>query len=115
MISEFDIYQDETARTAIYAEAGDGSAMALVYTALGLSGEAGEIANKVKKILRDSNGVVTNQVREDLAKELGDVLWYLARLADEAGYGLHDIAQRNLDKLSSRKERGVIQGSGDER
>lgn len=115
MESEFDVYQLVTADTAIYPGAGEGDIEALTYTALGLTGEAGEIANKVKKILRDSGGEVSSEVRKDLSKELGDVLWYLTRLADEIGYSLHQIAQENVDKLNSRKQRGVLGGSGDNR
>lgn len=111
----FDDYQQLTATTAIYPEAGDGSAQALAYVALGLVGEAGEVANKVKKILRDSNGVITDEVREALIGELGDVMWYVARLATELKTSSGNVAQENLNKLLSRKERGVLGGSGDQR
>lgn len=111
----FEEYQLATADTAVYPGALEGNADALSYVTLGLTGEAGEIANKVKKILRDKGGNVTSDDRTELSKELGDVLWYLTRLADEIGYPLEDIAQRNVDKLRSRKERGVISGSGDNR
>ena len=111
----FEDYQVATSTTAFYPGAGEGNADALSYTALGLVGEAGEIANKVKKILRDSGGEVSSEVRKDLAKELGDVFWYLARLADEIGYPLEVIAENNLAKLRSRAERGVLSGSGDNR
>lgn len=115
MESEFDVYQLATAETAIYPGTGEGEAAALTYVTLGLTGEAGEIANKVKKILRDSGGEISSEVRADLAKELGDVLWYLTRLADELGYSLYGIANENMKKLASRAERGVIGGSGDNR
>lgn len=85
------------------------------YPALGLVGEAGEIANKLKKVIRDKSGVLSDEVRESVSDELGDVLWYVAQLATEMGTDLDTIAQRNIDKLSSRKERGVIAGSGDNR
>lgn len=111
----FDDYQLATAETAIYPGAGLGNVEALSYVALGLTGEAGEIANKVKKILRDSGGNVTSEVAKELSKEIGDVLWYLTRLADEVGYSLSQISQENVDKLRSRKVRGVISGSGDNR
>lgn len=111
----FEEYQLATADTAVYPGALEGNADALSYVTLGLTGEAGEIANKVKKILRDKGGNVTDEDRTELSKELGDVLWYLARLSDEIGYPLEDIAQKNVDKLRSRKERGVISGSGDNR
>jgi len=112
---DFDKYQLATADTAIYPGALEGNADALSYVALGLVGEAGEIANKVKKILRDKAGQVKYEDTLELSKELGDVLWYLARLADEIGYPLEAIAQSNLNKLNSRKARGVISGSGDNR
>lgn len=111
----FETYQLATADTAVYPGALEGNADALSYVTLGLTGEAGEIANKVKKILRDKGGNVTDEDRTELSKELGDVLWYLARLADEIGYPLEDIAQKNVDKLRSRQERGVISGNGDNR
>lgn len=110
----FTDYQIATAETAIYPGAGTGDINAVSYTALGL-GETGEVQGKVKKILRDSEGVISNEIRTEIGKELGDVLWYVARLADELGLSLELIAQKNLDKLNSRKERGVLTGSGDNR
>lgn len=85
------------------------------YVALGLTGEAGEIANKVKKILRDNNGVVDDDVKEEIAKELGDVLWYIGSMSKEIGYSLEEIIQMNHNKLTSRLKRGKISGSGDDR
>ena len=82
----------------------------VLYPTLGLCGEAGEIAEKVKKQVRDNNFN-----RHEVAKELGDVLWYLANLAIDIGYNLDEIANINIEKLSSRKERNKIQGSGDNR
>ena len=82
----------------------------VLYPTLGLCGEAGEVAEKVKKQVRD--GVFN---RHEVAKELGDVLWYLTNLANDIGYNLDEIAGMNVDKLQSRKERNVIQGSGDNR
>ena len=87
----------------------------MTYPALGLCGEAGEVAEKVKKTLRDDGGVLSDERREALSRELGDVLWYLSQLATEAGLDLEEIAAENLDKLLSRQERGVLRGSGDER
>ena len=85
------------------------------YPALGLCGEAGEAAEKVKKALRDDGGVLTDERRAALAGELGDVLWYVAQLATEAGLDLDTLAEDNLAKLLSRQERNVLQGSGDTR
>ena len=104
-------YQQRSRATAVYPGAGDN----LLYPTLGLCGEAGEVAEKVKKMVRDDAGVLTPERREALAKELGDVLWYLAQVATEADLDLGVIAGANLEKLLSRQERGVLQGSGDER
>jgi NTP pyrophosphatase (non-canonical NTP hydrolase) len=87
----------------------------LSYVTLGLVGEAGELANKVKKILRDDHGEITNEHRKALSKELGDVLWYTAQFATQLGMDLGWIAEDNLKKLADRRERGVLQGSGDDR
>lgn len=87
----------------------------LVAFILGLSGEAGEVSEKFKKIVRDRDSEVTDEDKKELAKELGDVLWYVAVLAKELGYSLEDVAQMNIDKLFSRQERGVLSGNGDNR
>ena len=87
----------------------------LTYPSLGLAGEAGEFADHAKKVIRDDGGVVSDERRAAMSKELGDVLWYVAQLASELGLELDEIAQANLDKLRSRMERGVLSGSGDER
>ncbi len=105
-IAEFDHYQYLTAQTAVYPKEKE-----LEYLTLGLVGEAGELANKVKKILRGDK--VLN--KEDMASELSDCLWYTARLADALGYDLHKIAEMNIEKLMDRKKRGVLKGSGDNR
>lgn len=86
----------------------------IVYLALGL-GETGEVQGKIKKILRDDNQIISDEKREAIAAELGDVLWYVAVLAAELDLQLEDIANGNIAKLASRKQRGVIQGSGDNR
>ena len=104
-------YQTLSRRTASYPGAGEN----IVYPTLGLAGEAGEVAEKVKKLLRDDGGVLSEERRAALAGELGDVLWYVAQVATEAGLDLAEIAQDNLDKLRSRQERGVLSGSGDQR
>jgi NTP pyrophosphatase (non-canonical NTP hydrolase) len=87
----------------------------LAYPALGLAGEAGEVAEHAKKAIRDDDGQVSEERRAAMAKELGDVLWYVAQLASELKLDLDEIARANLDKLLSRQQRGVLSGSGDDR
>jgi NTP pyrophosphatase (non-canonical NTP hydrolase) len=106
-------YQDAAISTAIYP--GRGSFQGVTYCALKLAGEAGEVAEKVGKVMRDEDSVVTEAKRQDLKKELGDVLWYIAAEANELGFTLEEIAQANVEKLASRKERGKLGGSGDDR
>ena len=102
-------YQRQARSTALYPALGNNP----IYPALGLCGEAGEVADKVKKVLRDEAGVFSDERRQAIALELGDVLWYVSQLADELGYNLESVAQANLDKLASRAQRQVIGGSGD--
>lgn len=107
---ELNEYQDRAMRTAIY------KTLPVVYPALGLAGEAGEVADKVKKTIRDKGGDFTDEtVRTEIAKELGDVMWYLAALARDLGYTLEEIAEMNLAKTQSRASRDRIHGSGDNR
>jgi NTP pyrophosphatase (non-canonical NTP hydrolase) len=108
---DLNFYQTAALQTALYPNRGQN----FVYPALGLVGEAGEVADKLKKVIRDNDGILTDEVRDKVAKEVGDVLWYVANIAYELDYDLNTIAQNNLDKLNSRMERGVIQGSGDDR
>ena len=103
-------YQKLSRRTAEYPRGAW-----LAYPALGLAGEAGEVAEHAKKAIRDDDGTVTSERRAAMAKELGDVLWYVAQLASELELDLDEIAQANLQKLLSRQRRGVLSGSGDER
>lgn len=111
-----DDYQSSAAETAIYPDSHDTSSIiGLSYTVMGLAGEAGEIANKVKKILRDNDGVITGTHQAQIASELGDVLWYVAMVAEQIAYPLDYIAQLNLNKLAGRAEAGTLQGSGDNR
>ena len=107
----FDLYQDAAEATAVYPNKGDN----LYYPALGLAGEAGEVCEKIKKIMRDQNGEFDQNNVEDLTKELGDVLWYVAMIAAELNLSLASVAEGNIAKLLDRKARGVIKGSGDER
>ena len=87
----------------------------LLHWVLGVNGEAGEIAEKVKKIIRDKGGKVSEDDKKELAKEIGDVLWYLAVFANHLGIEFDDIADANLKKLADRKKRGMLGGSGDNR
>ena len=103
-------YQKAIEQFAFYPNAGTGNPMALTYCALGLTGEAGEVAEKIKKYIRD--GVFETAL---VAKELGDVLWYVARMSKELNMSLEDIAYMNVAKLTDRKERDVLKGNGDER
>jgi NTP pyrophosphatase (non-canonical NTP hydrolase) len=87
----------------------------LAYPALGLAGEAGEVAEHAKKAIRDDGATVSEERRAAIAKELGDVLWYVAQVATELDLDLDAVAEANLDKLLSRQRRGVLSGSGDDR
>ena len=107
----FEDYQKQSRGTAVYPKIED----KWVYPVLGLAGEAGEIANKAKKIFRDDNGVITNKKKQEIKEELGDVLWYLAQMATDFGLSLDEVAKNNLAKLYSRKERGTLHGKGDDR
>lgn len=107
----FEHYEARAGETARYPGRGSGS---LVYPVLGLNGEAGEVAEKLKKIIRDREGVVGDE-RASLIKELGDVLWYVAACCHELDVSMAEVAQANLDKLASRSSRGVLHGSGDDR
>lgn len=104
-------YQTAALQTAIYPNMSDN----FIYPTLGLVGEAGEVAEKAKKIIRDGDGTLTPETREKMAMELSDVCWYVAVLAYELDYTLEEIMQMNIDKLASRQARGVLSGSGDNR
>lgn len=104
-------YQQFTRTTKVYTSFGYN---AIVYTALGLAGEAGEVANKVKKVMRGDTEF-TDDAKQEIAAELGDLLWYIARCADEIGYPLAEIAAMNAGKLRARQQAGTLKGSGDQR
>jgi NTP pyrophosphatase (non-canonical NTP hydrolase) len=108
---DFRSYQQRSRETAVYPAAGSNP----IYPTLGLCGESGEVADKVKKVLRDRAGEFTDEVVQALRLELGDVLWYVAQLATELNLDLADIAAANLEKLASRAARQVIGGDGDNR
>lgn len=103
-------YQSKALETAIYPNIGNN----IEYPTLGLCGEAGEIANKVKKIQRDKPKNIKIK-KYEIALELGDVMWYVAVLAKELGYDLEDICGQNVEKLADRKKRNTLSGTGDER
>lgn len=110
-VSDFDKYQKTCSKTAVYPNIGSN----FIYPTLGLTDEAGEVAGKVKKVIRDNGGVMDEKRKKDIKKEMGDVLWYLAQLATELNLKLSDIASANVKKLTSRHLRGKIHGSGDNR
>lgn len=121
-ISTFDEYQEFTGSTAMYPGCGTGNFEAITYCALKGGGENGEWQEKLGKAMRGAGTItalsrenMTEEFRVALAKELGDRLWYVSQAAAEIGYSLSDIAKLNVEKLSSRKERGVIHGDGDNR
>jgi NTP pyrophosphatase (non-canonical NTP hydrolase) len=108
---DLNAYQQGARATARYPQVGQNP----IYPTLGLCGEAGEVADKVKKVLRDQDGVFSDDTRQALMLELGDVLWYVAQLSSELGFELNAVAEANLNKLASRAARNVIAGSGDHR
>ena len=107
----FEEYQKLSRKTAIYPDKDNN----FVYPTLGLTGEAGEVAEKIKKVLRDNNGIVDDLRKQEIKKELGDVLWYLSQIATELDLSLDDIANSNIEKLNSRQERNKVSGDGDNR
>jgi NTP pyrophosphatase (non-canonical NTP hydrolase) len=110
-LETFSAYQRESRKTwsRIYTD------HPIVYPTLGLANEAGEVAGKIKKIFRDKGGKISEEDRQALKYELGDVLWYLTQICIELGLTLEEVAQANLEKLFSRLERGQIHGEGDHR
>ena len=109
-VSDLDMYQKVAITTAIYPRE-----QAIIYPTLGLTGEAGEVANKVKKIIRDDGYKNNESLVQEISAEIGDCLWYISVLADDIGCKLSDIANANLEKLFKRKEKGTLHGSGDDR
>ncbi len=107
----FEEYQIEARKTAIYPDKDNN----FIYPTLGLAGEAGEVAEKIKKVLRDNQGIVSEEKKTEITKELGDVLWYVANLSQELGISLEQVAEKNIEKLKSRQQRDELHGSGDNR
>src|SRR6266568_13164 len=108
---EFNEYQKESRKNAIYHGLGNNFS----FPTIGLAGETGEVAEKIKKILRDKGGIVDEISKQEVRKELGDVLWYLSQIASEFDLSLEDVATGNLEKIASRRERGMVHGEGDNR
>jgi NTP pyrophosphatase (non-canonical NTP hydrolase) len=108
---DFSDYQSKSRKTAKYPAIGH----PVIYPALGLVNEAGEVAGKIKKIFRDKDGQFSEETRTAIKAELGDVLWYIAQVATELNLSLDEIAEYNIAKLYDRLERGKIQGDGDNR
>ena len=107
----FTDYQQKAKATAKYPVIGHG----VIYPTLGLTNEAGEVSGKIKKVFRDKDGIISEETRDALKAELGDVLWYLAQVATELNLSLDEIAEYNIAKLLDRQARGKIQGDGDNR
>ena len=107
----FNEYQTNARKTAIYPNIGNN----LCYPTLGLCGESGEVAEKIKKIFRDDNGLITQEKRLEIKKELGDVLWYISNLSSELELSLEDVAITNINKLKERKNNDKLHGFGDNR
>jgi NTP pyrophosphatase (non-canonical NTP hydrolase) len=107
-----DEYQKRALQTAVF---NDDEFKDTAHWVFGITGEAGEIAEKMKKIIRDKDGIINKADKQELVKEVGDVLWYLAVFAKQLNVSFEEIGRVNLDKLQSRKDRDVIKGSGDNR
>jgi NTP pyrophosphatase (non-canonical NTP hydrolase) len=114
-VTTFNEYMEATRETAVYPDAMEGTVDAILYVGLGLASEAGEVAGELKRIVRDDAGTVTLRRTERLVKEIGDALWYAARLADELDLDLDDIAETNIARLLERKKHGTLKGEGDDR
>ena len=108
-------YQNKAAEFDLFRATGNYNTVAFVEKVLGLVGEAGETADKIKKVLRDKDGVVSEHDKIEIAKELGDVLWYVANIARYLDVPLETVAQLNLEKLKSRQQRKLLHGEGDNR
>ena len=108
---DFKTYQKKARETALYPDLGSN----YIYPTLGLVGEAGEVAEKVKKVIRDKDGLLDEESKNAIKKELGDVLWYISNLCTEFNFILEEVALQNLEKLRVRAAKGKISGSGDDR
>lgn len=107
----FNEYDERARKTAVYPNIGNN----YVYPVLGLCGEAGEVSEKIKKVIRDFGGVMSDEQKEEIKKELGDVLWYVSAISSELGFTMEEVALKNLEKLGKRAEEGKLHGKGDNR
>lgn len=112
---DFDEYQREIEKFDLFEQPKKATEPAFVTKLLGLPGEAGEVAEKFKKVIRDKNGEISEEDRAEIVKELGDVTWYIATISRYLGVPFSEVAKGNIEKLSSRLERGKIHGKGDNR
>lgn len=111
----FDEYQEEVKKFDLFEQTNNVLEPAFMAKILGLPGEAGEVSEKFKKIVRDKGGKISNEDKDEIVKELGDVTWYVATIARYLGVSFSEVAEGNIDKLSSRMERGKLHGRGDNR
>jgi NTP pyrophosphatase (non-canonical NTP hydrolase) len=108
----FEEYQRESRKTARYPEIHGNK---FIYPAMGVAGEAGEFMEKVKKMFRDDDGILTEKRKDEIVKELGDIMWYISQVCTDLGIDLEEVPKQNLEKLMSRMERNVLNGDGDYR
>ena len=114
-ITKFDDYQEKIIKTDAYRHTGNVLHPAMLEKIMGLTGEAGEVSDKFKKIIRDKGGMISKEDREEIAKELGDTLWYISSIARYLDIPLSEVAGKYVEKLYSRMKRGVLAGDGDNR
>ncbi|MFA5125875.1 MAG: nucleoside triphosphate pyrophosphohydrolase family protein [archaeon] len=109
---DFKDYQEKSKKTDLRVVINDSK---LAYYALGLADESGEVAGKIKKLYRDYNGELTEEYKKEIAKEIGDVMWYMSQLCSNLGLTLEEVAEMNIEKLYNRMEREKLKGNGDKR